>query len=113
MSPPRKGAHIRGGAGFVNQSLAEVCAIWRSFGRCLRRVFGLDSRTMSTTTLSDQVLRWRTHRLFPAAVIAALGVALLAGAYAFEYLGGLKPCPLCLEQRLPWMFLIAAGGAII
>ena len=25
--------------------------------------------------------------------------ALLAGAHAFERLGGLKPCPLCLDQR--------------
>lgn len=48
----------------------------------------------------------------PGLALAALGFALLAGAYAFEYLVGLKPCPLCLEQRVPWFVLIALGGAI-
>lgn len=80
---------------------------------CLGRVLGLDSSAMSTVTLSDQVLRFRTHRLFPAAAIAGLGILLLAGAYFFEYALGLKPCPLCLEQRVPWMFLIVVGGAIV
>lgn len=32
--------------------------------------------------------------------LALLGSgALLAGAHAFQYLGGLYPCPLCLDQR--------------
>lgn len=110
--PPRKGAHIRDGAGLVNQAIAKVCAIWRTGRPCLQRAFQLDSQAMSTTTLPAQVLRWRTHRLFPAVAIAGLGIALLTGAYAFEFVGGFKPCPLCLEQRLPWMFLIVAGGAV-
>ncbi len=50
--------------------------------------------------------------MLPGLAIAGLGFALLAGAYAFEYLVGLKPCPLCLEQRGPWFALIAVGGAI-
>lgn len=29
----------------------------------------------------------------------AASAALLAGAHAFEYWGGLAPCPLCLDQR--------------
>lgn len=33
-------------------------------------------------------------------LLALLGSgALLAGAHAFQYLGGLAPCPLCLDQR--------------
>ncbi|MBY0564847.1 MAG: disulfide bond formation protein B [Hyphomonadaceae bacterium] len=33
-------------------------------------------------------------------LITLLGsTALLAGAHAFQYFGGLQPCPLCLDQR--------------
>ncbi len=44
-------------------------------------------------------------------VIAALlgSGALLAGAYAFEYLGDLYPCHLCLRQRLPHWALVGLG----
>ena len=64
--------------------------------------------------LSNSVIRrWSSSAFYPALTIAGLGIALLAGAYAFEYLGGLKPCALCLEQRVPWMVLIVLGGAII
>ena len=56
---------------------------------------------------------------------AAGSAALLAAAYAFQHLGGLAPCPLCLWQRwphwiavglglpllvLPWRALAAAGA---
>jgi len=64
-------------------------------------------------TLTAQAQRWRAHRLFPAFAIAGLAIALLLGAYAFQFIGGLKPCPLCLEQRAPWMFLIVVAGAVI
>lgn len=39
-------------------------------------------------------------RLF-AAVAGAGSFGLLAGAFAFQYLGGLAPCALCLWQRWP------------
>lgn len=67
---------------------------------------------MTITALPDQLQRGFSHPLFPGLAIAALGFVILAGAYAFEYIGGLKPCPLCLEQRVPWFILIALGGAI-
>ena len=35
-------------------------------------------------------------------LLAAAGsAALLAGAFAFQYIGGLAPCHLCLQQRYP------------
>lgn len=45
------------------------------------------------------------------AAIAALaifvaGVATIAGAYYFEYVLKLPPCPLCLEERLPYHIVI-------
>lgn len=36
--------------------------------------------------------------------------ALLLGAWGFEYIGGLHPCPLCLIQRWPHLMLIALAG---
>jgi disulfide bond formation protein DsbB len=41
---------------------------------------------------------------------AVLGsVALLGGAYAFQYWGGLMPCELCYWQRYPHWIVIALG----
>ena len=41
--------------------------------------------------------------------IAWVSATLLGGAYAFQYIGGLAPCPLCLEQRYPHMAVIVIG----
>lgn len=67
---------------------------------------------MSTATLVEQLQRGITQPWFAGAAIAAIGFAVLGGAYAFQYLGGLAPCLLCLEQRVPWFVLIGLGGAI-
>lgn len=44
----------------------------------------------------------------PAAIVAA-SVAVLGAAFAFQYLGGLAPCPLCIWQRWPYAVTIALG----
>lgn len=44
--------------------------------------------------------------LVPLAVLAASGL-ILGAAYAFQYLGGLAPCELCLYQRYPYWAAIA------
>jgi len=45
-------------------------------------------------------------RTAPAAVaaiaVAAGGVAVMLGAYFFQYVLKYQPCPLCLEQRIPY-----------
>jgi disulfide bond formation protein DsbB len=44
-------------------------------------------------------------------LLAATGsAALLAGAFAFQYLGGLLPCAMCLWQRWPHAAAIALGA---
>jgi disulfide bond formation protein DsbB len=37
-----------------------------------------------------------------ALIVAAVGIAAILGAYFFQYVIGLAPCPLCLEQRIPY-----------
>ena len=47
--------------------------------------------------------------------LATVGsAALLAGAYAFQYIGGLAPCTLCLWQRWPhWAAVIIGVLALL
>lgn len=56
-------------------------------------------------------------RISPAAwLIAAIALATLAGAWFFQLVLGIKPCPLCLEQRyayylaVPLAILLAIGA---
>lgn len=47
-------------------------------------------------------------------LIAAGGsAALLAGALAFQYLGGLAPCVLCIWQRWPHLAAVVLGGVAL
>ena len=48
-----------------------------------------------------------------ALAIATLAAATLAGAWMFQFVFGIQPCPLCLEQRYAYYFavpLACAGG---
>jgi disulfide bond formation protein DsbB len=53
-----------------------------------------------------------------AAIVAVGGAATILGAWFFQYGLGLPPCPLCLEQRIPYYVaiaiaaLVALGGAL-
>ena len=43
-------------------------------------------------------------------IFATLGSAIiLAGAFGFEHLGGLPPCPLCISQRWAHVIIIVIG----
>ena len=47
-------------------------------------------------------------------LMATLGsVGLLAGAFAFQYIGGLAPCQLCLWQRWPHAAAILIGAVAL
>jgi disulfide bond formation protein DsbB len=41
--------------------------------------------------------------------LALAGALILAAVFAFQYLGGAAPCPLCIWQRYPYGALIALG----
>jgi len=47
-------------------------------------------------------------RLAPAFVLAT-SVSLMLGALAFQHIGGLFPCPLCIMQRYPHVITIVLG----
>jgi disulfide bond formation protein DsbB len=51
------------------------------------------------------------NRIFECAplVVAAASIAILGGAFAFQYIGGLAPCELCILQRWPYVATIALG----
>jgi disulfide bond formation protein DsbB len=42
-------------------------------------------------------------------LLALAAVAILLAVFAFQYLGGAAPCPLCIWQRYPYGVLIALG----
>jgi len=44
-------------------------------------------------------------------LLALASTAILLGALALQYVGGLPPCPLCIWQRWPYVALIALGVA--
>ncbi len=44
---------------------------------------------------------------------AAGSAALLLGALAFQYIGGLAPCPLCIWQRWPHVLAVVLGVALV
>lgn len=50
------------------------------------------------------------RRTFAVLIAAGGSAATLAAAFAFQYLGGLAPCQLCLWQRWPHAAAIAIGA---
>jgi len=50
--------------------------------------------------------------MLAAFVIAVVGAATLVGAWYFQYVIGLAPCPLCLEQRFAYYFAIPLAALI-
>jgi disulfide bond formation protein DsbB len=56
----------------------------------------------------------RTRPIAVAATVIAVGGALtILGAWFFQYGLGLKPCPLCLEQRYPYYFAIPLAVLVL
>ena len=56
---------------------------------------------------------WRANPAVAAAlIIAVVGAATIAGAWFFELVLKLRPCPLCLEQRVPYYIGIPLALAV-
>jgi disulfide bond formation protein DsbB len=58
----------------------------------------------------------RPHMVKPALLAGGVSLALLLGAFAFQYLGGLAPCEMCIWQRWPHgaaiLFGFVGGGLV-
>lgn len=48
----------------------------------------------------------KNNFVFAACLIAAVSAATLAGAWYFQLIVGLSPCPLCLDQRIPYYLAV-------
>ena len=48
-----------------------------------------------------------------AVAVAVIGLAAILGAYFFQYVLGLPPCPLCLEQRVAYYVSIPLAALIL
>lgn len=48
-----------------------------------------------------------------AGAIVAIGAATILGAYYFQYVLGVQPCPLCLEQRIAYYFSIPLAILVV
>jgi disulfide bond formation protein DsbB len=68
-------------------------------------------------TEQDRMLALRRITAQPieaaALAIAAIGAAAILGAYFFEYVVKLAPCPLCLEQRIPYYVAIPLALVVL
>lgn len=51
------------------------------------------------------------NKAFFGLALTALSLFIILGAWGFQLIAGLAPCPLCLEQRIPWYILIPVAGA--
>ena len=67
----------------------------------------MDARLHQPTRVETWMAQARARPIMAAAlVVAAGGCAAILGAWFFQYGMGLRPCPLCLEQRYPYYFAI-------
>src|SRR5262245_42165806 len=64
------------------------------------------------TTITPDMIRARPVAA-AATVVAVVGAAAILGAWFFQYGLGLKPCPLCLEQRYPYYFAIPLAVMVL
>ena len=59
--------------------------------------------SQNQASVTATVRPWRDELpLVAALVVAAAGALTIAGAWFFQLVIGLKPCPMCLEQRWPY-----------
>ena len=67
----------------------------------------MDARLRQPSLVDFYTEQARARPISAAALVVAVGGALtIFGAWFFEFGLGLKPCPLCLEQRHPYYFAI-------
>jgi disulfide bond formation protein DsbB len=74
----------------------------------------MDARLRQPALLDSWADRARARPIAAAAIVVAVGGALtILGAWFFQYGLGLRPCPLCLEQRHPYYFAIPLAVMVL
>jgi disulfide bond formation protein DsbB len=73
------------------------------------------SHSTAARPMSDQIASMVRSRPLAAAAtaIAVVGAAAILGAWFFQFVLGLKPCPLCLEQRYAYYFAIPLAVMVV
>ena len=67
----------------------------------------MDARLHQPTLVETWMEHARARPIMAAALVVAMGgTAAILGAWFFQYGMGLRPCPLCREQRYPYYFAI-------
>src|SRR5712675_2786461 len=68
--------------------------------------------TFDATANSSHVREHATPALTAALAITAIAAATLAGAWFFQLVLDIRPCPLCLEQRYAYYLAIPLGALV-
>jgi disulfide bond formation protein DsbB len=75
---------------------------------------GFSRATSGASLTADWMQAARARPVMAAAMtVAVVGAATILGAWFFQYGLGLKPCPLCLEQRYPYYFAIPLAVMVL
>ena len=76
--------------------------------------FGQTRDGGNATMIARALTQARTQPVAAAALaVAAIGLAAILGAYFFQYVIGLPPCPLCLEQRVAYYIAIPLAAMVM
>jgi disulfide bond formation protein DsbB len=74
----------------------------------------MDARLNQSPSRSDWASLAQSNPIAAAAIAIAIGgAATILGAWFFQYGLGLKPCPLCLEQRYPYYFAVPLAVLVL
>ncbi len=66
---------------------------------------------MSNMTAAPPIPRKLSPAMLAALAVLAIATATIAGAWYFQLIEGLQPCPLCLEQRYAYYLAIPIAAA--
>ena len=68
---------------------------------------------MANMTAVSPLVRGSSPALGTALTVGVIAAATLAGAWYFQLVLGLQPCPLCLEQRYAYYLAVPLAAAIV
>src|SRR4030088_499145 len=73
---------------------------------------GRSDVTLSAPAIQSQARDGANPAMTAALAIAGIAVATLAGAWSFQLVLDIKPCPLCLEERYAYYLAIPLGALV-